>query len=122
VRGVGRTGAWPGGAREQRKEGEEGRRRKKEGKGKGGKEKEKEKKREGERKENEEKEKEKEKWWKEKKKKKGRKGEKGVTRVGDIRGGNRDWSATRARCSHALREKGEVTVVGFGCRFGVPGN
>jgi hypothetical protein len=41
------------------------------------------------------------------KKKKERKGEKGVTRAGNIRGGDRDWSATRARRSHAVRgEKG----------------
>jgi hypothetical protein len=33
--------------------------------------------------------------------------EKGVTRAGDIRGGDRGWSATRAQCSHAARgEKG----------------
>jgi hypothetical protein len=42
-----------------------------------------------------------------------------VTRAGDIHGGDRGWSATRARRSHAARgEKGEVTAV----RFGVPGN
>jgi hypothetical protein len=58
------------------------------------------------------------------KKGKERKGEKkGVTRAGDIRGGDRGWSATRAGHSHAARgEKGEVTAVGFGCRFGIPGN
>jgi hypothetical protein len=111
----GRGAAWlgsrrPGGAREQGKGRGEGRGREEEGKGqeKGGKEMEKEKGR---------KRKEKEKGKREKRRKKG------VMRAGDIRGGDRGWSATRARHSHAARgEKGEVTAVGFGCRFGVSGN
>jgi hypothetical protein len=41
-----------------------------------------------------------------------------VTRAGDIRGGDRGWSAMRARRSHAARDG---IVVGFGIGSGIRG-
>jgi hypothetical protein len=107
VRGVGRTGA-----REQREERGEGRRREEEGKGRKRKGRERKEKKEKGRK-RKEKEKERKMGKKKRKrrnggrKKKEREKGKRVTRAGDIRGGDRGWSATRARRSHAARgEKG----------------
>jgi hypothetical protein len=100
------------GRREEK--GEKGGGGKRKEKEKGGKEKEKEKGRKGKEKEKERK------LGKRKGKGKERKEGKRVTRAGDIHGGDRGWSATRARRSHAARgeEKRGVTAVGFGCRFG----
>jgi hypothetical protein len=110
-----RRGCVTFGSRGRREEkGGEGRRREKEGKRKG-------RERKGKEKGEEKKEKEKErKLGKRKGKGKERKEGKRVTRAGDIHGGDRGWSATRARRSHAARgeEKRGVTAVGFGCRFG----
>jgi hypothetical protein len=48
----------------------------------------------------------------------GEREKKRVTRASDIRGGDRGWSAMRARCSHTARDG---TVVGFGVGSGIRG-
>jgi hypothetical protein len=121
-RGSGARGraARPGGAREQRKEGEEGRRREKKEKKREGKKRKKKRggKEKRRRKENREKEKEKEKWWKEKKGKRERekKGWRALAIFTAVTAAGRP----RARDVRTLREEkkgGGMTAVGFGCRL-----